>query len=387
MKKASRISEIAFFVGYALIIFSDMYNYIPWLQSILTIVDVVAVLALTVSFLVGAFSGKIKMSWFAIVGMSIFTALVAVTAISSDIRTLLKLPFLFLAFMNVKFDKVISFDLKCRLLLTLTIMTLAIAGFGDGTVSEMRNGLMRNSFGAGHPNAFAFEWSVICADLFYLVGYKKTKKVGARMAVLFAIGVFLFNFFLVGSRTNLIFVILLTVAFVLRDRFKMQSCVWRTILKNMFIVCFLVSFLGVIIYRLGLPIGYTLNRILSRRLEYESFAIGRYGITFFGNNVKGILVDNAYIGMLLRYGILLTACMGFMYYATIKKLTESSKYKLLLLIFIVFMFYGLSETPIYSPGKNPFVLLLIYSFIPMKGLLSECMGAPKKMKAKSEAIK
>lgn len=379
MKKASRISEIAFFMGYALIIFSDMYNYIPWLQSILTIVDVVAVLALTVSFLVGAFSGRIRMSWFAIVGMSIFTALVAVTAISSDIRTLLKLPFLFLAFMNVKFDKVISFDLKCRLLLTLVIMALSIVGLNGNTVLEYRNGLMRNSFGAGHPNAIAFEWSVICADLFYLVGYKKTKKVNARMAVLFAIGVFIFNFFLIGSRTNLIFMVLLTAVFVFKDRFRIKSCVGKAIIRNMFIVCFLVSFLGVVVYRLGLPISYTLDKILSRRLEYESFAIREYGITFFGNNIKGVLVDNAYLGMLLRYGILLTACMGFMYYATIKKLTESSKYKLLLLIFVVFMFYGLSETPIYSPGKNPFVLLLVCSFVQMKGLLPEHAGIPKKI--------
>lgn len=365
MKKASRISEIAFFVGYALIIFSDMYNYIPWLQSILTIVDVVAVLALTVSFLVGAFSGTIRMSWFAIVGMSIFTALVAVTAISSDIRTLLKLPFLFLAFMNVKFDRVISFDLKCRLLLTLVIMALSIAGLNGDTILEYRNGLMRNSFGTGHPNVIAFEWSVICADLFYLVGYKKTKKVNAQMAILFAIGIFIFNFFLIGSRTNLIFIVLLTIVFMARNRLKVKSNVWKIILRNIFVLCFLISFLGVILYRLDLPASHILDRILSRRLEYESYAMGVYGVKLFGNGAKGVLVDNAYLSMLLRYGVLLTIYMGGMYYLLIRKLTNSPKYNLLLMIIIVFMLYGLSETPIYSPGKNPFILSLAYAFIPI----------------------
>ena len=375
MKKVSRLPEVLFFIGYGLIIFSDMYNCIPWLQSVLTIIDVVAVLALVASFTIGFWSGKIKMSMSAIVGMSIFSALVAVTAMSSDTRTLLKLPFLFLAFSNVKFCKTVDFDLKCRSILLLLIFVLSLAGLNGNTVLEYRGGLMRNSFGVGHPNSFAFELSVICADLFYLTCWGKETKRKKIVPIIVSLVFLVFNYFFVGSRTNIILTTMLLVVYVFKDKVRIRSGIVKFLLKNMFLICLLISFVGVLVFRLDLPISHMLNTALSRRLEYESFAFSRYGVALFGHSIN-ITVDNAYLGMLLRYGIILTICVGLMYYLTISKLI-SGKQKLLLMFFVVFMLYGLSETPIYSPGKSPFVLLLTCAFIPIEKVLHNTSGGAK----------
>lgn len=365
MKKISKVCDLLFYLGYFLVVFSDMFDNVAWLEDSLIIIDVASILVLSLSFFCGVHVDRKRISKFGFLGLVGFTLLVAITAVVADSRTLVKLPFLFIAFIGMSFRDVASFDVKARSLLLLIMISLTMAGLNGDTVLEYRYGLMRNSFGLGHPNAFAFEFSVIYAELLYL-STSSSKKTINLLVLLGGVAILIFNYFFIGSRTNMVLIVLLMMAYFMRNFVKNNQRLILFILKNFFWICLLISFTGILIYKTNTDAGLFLDELLSKRLSYEEYAIGEYGISLFGHvMVRDVMLDNAYLNMMVRYGVVLLVYLGLMYNMALKKLIRSKQIALVLL-FVMFMFYGLSETPMYSPGKNSFVLLLAYSFVPVK---------------------
>ena len=119
-----------------------------------------------------------------------------------------------------------------------------------------------------------------------------------------------------------------------------------------------------------------LNNILSNRLRQCKFAINKYGISLYGQNIswitttRGIVeepatyVDSAYLQFLLKFGWLFTVIILFMFSYLIYKAYNAKIYYLIVVLIFVLAF-GLTE-------QQPFVLeydmFLLFVFSNIEGL-------------------
>lgn len=98
--------------------------------------------------------------------------------------------------------------------------------------------------------------------------------------------------------------------------------------------------------------------MLSNRLFLNHYFLNTYSLTLLGNDVvttKYLILDNSYINILLRFGILFLIFMYFNFYSIMKKLYREKNY-ILIIIFIILLFYGFSESFLYKVSANAFLL-------------------------------
>lgn len=357
MKKSN---NLLFYIAYFLVIFSDIFDNVSALKTFLIFVDVLLVLLLCVDFL-RKFYLKRTYSKSKLALLFGFLIVVIITALVSNNRALLKLPVLLLAFTGIEFDDFIKKDFYMRSLLIIVIMTLSLLGLTDNTVLEIRNGFARNSFGLGHPNSFAIYIAIVCIDYYYIETLKSKPNILKPIGVAIILSCFIH--FFVGSRTNIILIALISLAFIFRNKIKLTSKCTKKIASNAFFILLILSILMAFLYNSTNPIMSGLDKILSRRLYLSNYFVDRYGITLFGTEItndKFYILDNAYVNLIVRYGIILTIYFVIIYKKTIDNLLRDNK-MLLVIIMIVLLIYGLSESPIYIPAKNPYVLLLCYA--------------------------
>ncbi len=346
--------SILFYIAYFFIIMSDIFNSISAFENVLNIIDVISVGILMVVIISNKKVGKNEiLLW-------LFLIIVAISALKSNDRSLLKLPFLLLAFKNINFNKFIKLDMFFRLILITVLMLFNIAGITDNGILEVRDGFVRNSFGLGHPNSFAFYIVMICLDYFYINSIKKENSIiKPLLLVIIAIA---FIFFFVGSRTNIIILILIYIVFLLKNKIKFGE---KNIIIYSFGICMLGSILCAYLYDPNNSFFVSLDNILSRRLYLANYFVNKYPLTLFGNKVVTggfYALDNAYVNLFVRYGIVLSVYFIVMFRNTFKTLIKNKQYTLVLVL-TIFSIYGISETPMYIPAKNPYILLLALSWV------------------------
>lgn len=359
MKKLNSLSRLLFFLGYFLVVFPDLMGRMAWLDEYMKVVDIVSILFLFGSVICALVleGKKVKPISFSL--LASFFILVVVNGVIS--AHFMKLPVLLMAALFMDFDKIIKFDLGARSCLLLVALVTTLFGINGDTILEYRDGFMRNSFGLGHPNIFAFALTVLCADLLYLFSIEKRKRY--FLPIMIVLGINLFNVLLLGSRTNIIVTMMLLGAYLLRDKIHIGSRIVRVFLQSTFIVCLLLSLVCVYAYGVGAPFAQRLNEATSGRVYYGSYFVTKYGVSAFGQNINDAApLDNAYLMMLLWYGAIITAYFAVLYFLSIKRLL-ANQYYCLVLFSIIFFLFGLSEAAMFSSGRNPYVILLAYPFV------------------------
>lgn len=348
-------SNKLFFISYFLIVFSDVFDNISYLQNYLILIDMLSIFLLII--IIGRFWYLEKKSFLRKNSILILFLIVSIIcAYFSTNRFLLKLTFLLLASVNLDFDIFIRNDLKIRLVLVLSIMFLYFIGKTDIGIVEYRNGLMRNAFGMGHPNSFAFYLTMICVDIYYLDYTKNIKS--SNFTFIIASLVLIFNYLFLGSRTNIILLLGITLIFLFNKYLKGLESIKKLLLHSFTIGLILSLFLG---YTYTDNVFYNfLNKLLSNRVFLSNTFLNRYNINMFGNRIityEYYILDNAYINIILGFGIVFTIFFAFLFYNLFKKLYINQKYTLIAIVCLILLF-GISESPIYIPAKNPFILLL-----------------------------
>ena len=118
-----------------------------------------------------------------------------------------------------------------------------------------------------------------------------------------------------------------------------------------------------------------LDSWLSSRFSVCHKVWSLYGVSFFGQRIyvtederrlvgikNPLWLDNAYVSILLRYGILvfLIFCFGYLY---LIKIVEMQKDDVLMIILFLYALYGTIETGLYMITHNIFLIafsVLIY---------------------------
>lgn len=365
--------NLIFFCAYFLTIVSDIFNNVIFLESVLVIVDIVSIFLLVVVIFDKVIYRKVY-TYKELIGLLILLVFIMYSAFKSDNRALLKLPFLLIAFKGIDFNNFIKKDFYFRIVLVGTLLFMYSLGLTNNGVLEIRNGFIRNSFGTGHPNEIAFYLTMICLDYYYIESLKEKAKMGKPILLSIAVCILIFLF--MGSRTNILLISMLSIIFLLRNKIKiwLNNKIFINIISNLFLICLIVTLLLTYFYKSDNSIMSSLNKILSNRIFISNLYIDAYtGITLFGRNLNNtqLPLDNAYINLYLRYGIMLTIYISIIYYKSFKNMIAKKQNYILIFIMALFLIYGLSETPMYIPAKNPYIMLLLLAFIDNNKSLGE----------------
>jgi hypothetical protein len=123
-------------------------------------------------------------------------------------------------------------------------------------------------------------------------------------------------------------------------------------------------------YNRGNIICIAINSLIYKRFSYASKVLREYGISFLGQQVDlvssitagelgldAVIIDNAFMLMIIRCGLLFFFLIIYSYFFITSKSIQAKNYKIAAIIGLYFM-CGISEKWLFTISYNPFVLLL-----------------------------
>lgn len=262
-----------------------------------------------------------------------------------------------LSFKDIELNKFVLIDLVMRVLITIaSIISIQTGMTVDATYASAR----RMAFTFGHPNQFGAMIMLIGMELLYILKGKKQ-----IIAYIINMGLMVFMTFTCISRTSILCLGLYSLLFV-AYRFNKKvfsNKASQFLIRNFYLICLLVSYVGYFAYKGQSDFIIKLNKLLSARLQLTNSLLDRYPLTPFGCSISmdnGFL-DNGYLYVLLSFGIVCTLILAFLHNRAFDKLMKKNNYPLVI-IGLVMLFRGLSESSFLSFNINTFVIMLSYGF-------------------------
>jgi len=356
MIKTIRPSLLFFYLAYTFILLQAMFNNVPSLTSLYGIIDklVIVLIFLTILFQNQIYRIK-EIAWVVII-----FAIVVISYFLSKDNIILKAIMLIIASKDINFKKFIKFDLVIKVIFCFIIIIFSQIGIAENYVILRADGTIRQSLGFSHPNALAAYWLSICCDYIYLAFNKnKIIKLFICTIITFIIG------YITDSRTVIICVSLMIILLLYNNYLN------NKIIKK------IVIFLPYLLFALSLSSAYlykssdlikNIDRSLSKRIYYTEQYLQKYDINLFGQKIETVstvqsrllsispqILDNSYIVLLLKFGIILLFCSCLLLSLRLK-LSYRERDKLLIIILIIFMIVGLFENWLIKINYNPFIL-------------------------------
>ena len=295
----------------------------------------------------------------------IILAFLFMNAMKTDNNTLFFSVLVALSADNIDFEKFIKIDIKIRILLVVTIVSLSLMGILPN-FTRLINGSLKHGFGFLHPNILCFFVITILLELLYI-----TKKITFKYIVFNVFIIYLLTMFCFSRTSVYSFIFIFIVNIILKNKEKILE---RKFIKK--IVCLLPLLLTIL--SLVLIIGYGKGNTISRKMDIiftERIKAGYtfykdYGIKILGNKIETIgtraalfvghktnIFDMGYLRLLVGYGLIIAAIMIILLCLLQKSILKKKDYKLLL-ISTFFILTGFAENNIYNIIMN-FTLICI----------------------------
>lgn len=348
-----------FYFSYILMLFSWMFEKVIFINEFLPFIRVLSYLLLIIVILYNyrKFSFKKLLFDFCI------SILMIITSIQSGSNTLLSLWLFILASEKADFSKLVKIDMITKVIFTIIIILLYHLKLTGQTQFHTYLGETRSALGFGNPNTFGYYIFSICADYIYL----NSKKIKFKHLVLLCL-ISYFVSTVSESRTSSILIILLGLISLISSNLKVliSEKKYKSMLYGIFIIFTLFSFYLGLNYDNTNSIHVKLNEIFSGRIINSHRYVNNYRVNLFGQQI-GILnwdgsytyyLDNAYLKLLLNYGLFSYFLIMFIYFKMIKKASNNQSFILMSLILIYFI-YGMTENVMFWLTGNVF---LLYAF-------------------------
>lgn len=253
------------------------------------------------------------------------------------------------------------FKSSFKILLLLTCITLIGCLLGvipDVTNLRSTNNVVRHSLGFYHSN-------VLPIILFYLtVYYCILKENKTKPIVLFMIFLFNIIFFLLCNSKNafLCTILILVISILTKLKFKVLNRTISFFSKRIMAIFFILSYLFTYLRSKALFINIlnVFDKFLNHRIYLSALKYNIFGVhflnfmdseTFF--SIKHT-IDNGYIYILLRYGILIAIIYTIINFSFIHVYKNK---KSIQLIFIVVAFANFVDNDLFSYGFLPFLII------------------------------
>lgn len=272
-------------------------------------------------------------------------------------KELLVVALIILASQNIDFDQFMKVDFISRIILFCFIILLHFSNILPPDELNIRNGMMRFSFGFQHANIFAAFCMSIIFSFSYNFRHKITKKNIIMFLILLSFTIYFINYLTSSRGTELslvIFGLMLILYYALPRLYTNKLFRYLMILIPSLLL--LVTIYLVTHYNGANEKYFLLNKLLTGRLEQISDVYNLYGFKYFGQLLTTIgnpdiaklfgqkvyWIDNMYALVLLKQGIIFTALYTiFLTYSFFKVLKFDNF--MLLIISVSLLFSGLVE--------------------------------------------
>ena len=359
----TRMGDILFYLAYFLILSAGVLTNVHFLSGYVAIAGNIAYAMLFLIFILRAHrSSHMNMA----IKVIVLFALFASFYVSSELQVI-KLYFLIIAFQGMDLGKFIRYDLMLKLLLIAVVLSFYFLGLTDTYYMVREGGQIRSSMGFAHPNAFGAMLLSLCIAIYYL----KFEKLNF-LYYLFFFAVSLVIRYFSDSRTSQLAIILLCIMHFVYKKTLGKIFTKKTVLfviSNSFLIFTVLSILLAYLYKIGNPYIIDLSKLLTGRIELMHLFMEEYDITLLGNKIEIVnaqsavqtgrsfwVLDNGYLMLLLRYGIITYLILAVIIHNGIKKLFSNNNYACAIILFVFFI-AGITETYFYTIIVNTFLLV------------------------------
>ena len=274
-------------------------------------------------------------------------------------------------------DDIVKKMMRMQMLLTIIIVTLSIFGITQNYI------VLR---GAKYRYSLGFSYTTYLAQLimFSTVLFLYTRKFKIDFIQIGYIQILnLFTYFITDSRTEFIFLEVIIIISVIYN----LSCLnvftkMKKGISSLFSYCFwiypIISFVIVVMYPIG-GIFIKINKLVSNRLSQTFGVLKEYGLSLFGNNIEFIgngivetlkygpniksnFVDNEYMQLLFKHGLLFMIAFVILLSIMLINLNKNRDYKKIF-VCCIYLTFGLLNPRILNLVYSPILFILMYEII------------------------
>ena len=361
-----KINIVLFYIAYTIMIFFWMFTNVKYISAVNNYLIKLSygIIILSCFFAFSKNDIKDKKNIFLFVALIFSLVSWAIT----DSSTIAVLILFIIAAKNIKFNDIIKYDFKLRILFTAIVVLLYILNLTEDYYMYREDGTIRSSMGFAHPNTFGIYVFLICAEFIYLNYEKITWK---HYLVLF-IATILLSYF-TDSRASVITIILLILGVFLCQKTKnkiIENKIVKNLMLYLFIILTIVSFIMCIFYNPENKVLNTINEMLTGRINLINEILKEERIRLFGKNLelvgeeeaqeKGIearVLDNTFIKIILQDGLLNYICIAIMLYIAIRQSLKEKNY-IYGIIMTIYIIRGLTGNGLYSLHTNTFLIYI-----------------------------
>jgi len=360
--KTVNVPNLLYYLAYFLLVFQSMTRWvlIDGISTMSSICNKIIPLILLLVFIIR----NKKTTKSNILIIMVLVMLILISMKISKGTAILNIILFIITAKGMDIDKVIKFDLVIKLILIILVYILYINGLTEYVVIYRNDSsVLRYGLGFGHPNTFSVYLMSICLDFLYLKFKSKQKKF-AYLAIVLAI-IFISKY--CDSRSSIYTLTIALIISLFAPLIKKNKII-SNMFSNIPIIFMIVSLLATIMYKYKKIFTFmpALNEIFSNRILLMYQFYEKYSINIFGNyfidyhtqsTATGSVLDNAYILLLLKFGILITIIIILAISKRVKKSLKDGNMGLVVCL-TSFAFFGLMENGMIVLFYNPFLLFL-----------------------------
>ena len=344
MKLKINVDYVIYFVALFFLVASNLLCNVSFVSNYL-------VLFRLFSYLLFLYDGLLTIIKKKNISTKVFFLIIVVFAVSFVIyiktatTILLDMFFVLFGSYNKEFYKLLKYDLIIKIVMTFIIIISYILGFAESEFVVSRDNLyIRESYGFYHPNTFGMYIMMI---FFEFVVLNRNKK--SIYFSLLGIASIIFIYCTSNSRTSYISIILLLCLIFLVNIYerifkKKHEFKLKFAYQWSFLILTILAYVLTRLYSLNIPIIISLDEFLSNRLYLQALNLDAYHISLFGDNIEVIrTLDNAFMKLLINYGLLSIVFFSIIYKLIFSK-AINKKNVLLVFVLLVLLYFSFSES-------------------------------------------
>ncbi|MBD5504854.1 MAG: hypothetical protein HDR09_14260 [Lachnospiraceae bacterium] len=332
-------------------------NVVNWLIFILLIAQIVL------------FQSYKKEELAIIIGITL--PIIIATMLSGN-RTVLSAWMLIVAMKNTDLDRIIHIAYRILLITIPMVIFFRIFGFiEDYTI--MRGNLQRFSLGFAHPNQLGLRiFQLILCNC-----YVNRDRLGI-LNYCYIILAIIFTIKVPNSQTAYISLIVFLIFLLIYKYIENQKQIFMKLYTGSLLIgAVLLNIFSIILSFIDVNKYFILSQIdkwMAARFSWGHKVWQIYGTSFFGQRIyvyeeevrligltRRLWLDNAYLSLLLRYGILVFLIISISYIFLMRKMIVQKQYVLVIILFL-YALYGTMESGLYQITHNIFLIAFAVLF-------------------------
>ena len=266
---------------------------------------------------------------------------------------------------DVNIKRVLKYVLYIYIIGMLVTVLLALVGIGEDNIHALPKAgqiYQVHDFGYAHPNATYNHLFIITILLLLQYG------AGFGLRHLTILSLLMYSGYkILLCRTGWMVYILLGIVLVLRHVFKGRR-IYGVFLELWTVFPCVMAMLSIgspLVYRTGLGLVEWMNQMLTGRLYLFEQAISTLGISWYAPIGEGYSrqLDNVYLYIMLKYGIIVLAAYLFVYVLTMRRL-KNKEDDLPVILLGILSIYGFMEYSFINVTWNPVMLYFAVALLP-----------------------